>query len=467
MAGMSVGGLVSGMDTATIVSQLMQIERNPQTLLERRLSATQAQGTAYRAINTRFDALRRAADDLMQSATWSPVKATASASSVTTSAGTGATPGSLTFAVDEVATAHSVISAQKWTVSGTQTAADAAFGSSSISVTVGTTPTSIPVTSASGTPSLADAVKAINNSSLGLTATAVKVNGTDFQLQVTSTSTGLAKTFSVGASGDYQVVTQGQDAKLTVGTGPGKYSVASATNTFSGLLEGVTLTVSEKASAVTVKVADDPSAIADDVSAMVGAANALLQAISDYTSADSASAALKGDSTLRQMADRILDTVARTLGAGGSLSAAGVELDEKGRLVFDETSFEKKVAADPALVKKMFTETTTTAGADSVSGTTDDVTTPVGFAARLADLARAASDKTSGTLTLLANGKDSAAKDLRSRIDAWDIRLELREAALNRQFTAMETALSSLQNQSSWLSAQLSSLPSWNTNSKS
>jgi flagellar hook-associated protein 2 len=135
--------------------------------------------------------------------------------------------------------------------------------------------------------------------------------------------------------------------------------------------------------------------------------------------------------------------------------------------VFDETAFEKKVAADPALVKKMFTETTTTAGADSVSGTTDDVTTPVGFAARLADLAKAASDETTGTLTLLANGKDSAAKDLRSRIDAWDIRLELREAALNRQFTAMETALSSLQNQSSWLSAQLSSLPSWNTNSKS
>ncbi|MGY1639880.1 flagellar filament capping protein FliD [Geodermatophilus sp. SYSU D00703] len=464
---MSVGGLISGMDTQTIVSQLMQIEANPQTLLKQRLSAAQAQGTAYRALNTRFEALRSAADDLMQSATWSPVKATASGASVTASTGTGATAGSLTFAVDELATAHSVISAQKWTVSDTQTAADAAFGSTSISVTVGGTTTSIPVTAGSGTPSLADAVKAINNSSLGLTATAVKVDGTNFQLQVTSKTTGAAKAFRIGADGEFPIVTQGLDAKITVGTGPGKYSVSSATNTFSGLLEGVTLTVSEKTTAVTVKVADDPAAIAADVSAMVGAANALLQAISDYTSAESASAALKGDSTLRQLADRVLDTVARTLGPDGSLSVAGVELTKDGRLEFDKSTFEAQVAADPTLVKRMFTQTTTAAGTDGVSGTSDDVTSAVGFAARLADLARVASDQTTGTLTLLANGKDSTAKDLQDRIDAWDIRLELREAALTRQFTAMETALSTLQNQSSWLSAQLASLPSWNTNSKS
>ena len=40
----------------------------------------------------------------------------------------------------------------------------------------------------------------------------------------------------------------------------------------------------------------------------------------------------------------------------------------------------------------------------------------------------------------------------------WDLRLELRQKTLTRQFTAMETALSSLSSQSSWLGSQLASL---------
>jgi flagellar hook-associated protein 2 len=39
--------------------------------------------------------------------------------------------------------------------------------------------------------------------------------------------------------------------------------------------------------------------------------------------------------------------------------------------------------------------------------------------------------------------------------------LAKRKETLTRQFTAMETALSSLKNQSSWLAGQISSLPTW------
>ena len=38
---------------------------------------------------------------------------------------------------------------------------------------------------------------------------------------------------------------------------------------------------------------------------------------------------------------------------------------------------------------------------------------------------------------------------------------ELRRTTLERQYTALETALSSMQSQSSWLSSQISSLPSY------
>ena len=52
-------------------------------------------------------------------------------------------------------------------------------------------------------------------------------------------------------------------------------------------------------------------------------------------------------------------------------------------------------------------------------------------------------------------------KDFESRIADWDLRLATRKETPTRQFTAMETALSSLKNQSTWLAGQISGLPSW------
>ena len=41
MPNMSVGGLVSGLDTATIISQLMQLEARPQTMLKSKVTTEQ------------------------------------------------------------------------------------------------------------------------------------------------------------------------------------------------------------------------------------------------------------------------------------------------------------------------------------------------------------------------------------------------------------------------------------------
>ena len=83
-----------------------------------------------------------------------------------------------------------------------------------------------------------------------------------------------------------------------------------------------------------------------------------------------------------------------------------------------------------------------------------------GLGLRLQELAKRATNGTTGTLTLLAQGRETLVNDFKSRIADWDLRLAARKESLTRQFTAMETALSSLRNQSSWLSGQLASLPS-------
>jgi flagellar hook-associated protein 2 len=82
-----------------------------------------------------------------------------------------------------------------------------------------------------------------------------------------------------------------------------------------------------------------------------------------------------------------------------------------------------------------------------------------GVAARLAAVADGATDAESGSLTLAAQGRSNLVRDLNARIDEWDTRLAVRKSALVRQFSAMETALSSLKSQSSWLAGQIAGLP--------
>jgi flagellar hook-associated protein 2 len=235
------------------------------------------------------------------------------------------------------------------------------------------------------------------------------------------------------------------------------YDVESATNTFAGVLPGTTFTLSGKpADPVTVTVASDPDAVANSVQALVTAANAALDKITKYTSTTSSSstaAVLKGDFSLTSLAGQVLTAVSSAVGGDGSAAKAGLQTDRYGKLVFDATAFKKQLATDPALAQRLFTGTPATKDANGAA-----VAAVPGVAARLQTLADKASNTTTGTLVSLASGQDTRAKDLQAQIDDWDTRLAARQATLTAQFTAMETALSTLKNQSSWLSSQLGSL---------
>src|SRR3954453_2752647 len=116
----TVDGLVSGLDTTTIISQLLQLQAAPQDRLKSTLSSTQAEVTAFQAVNTKVASLQTAAEKLAKAATWGSVAATSSSTAVTATASSGALAGSLTFAVKALAAAKSSISDQ--TFSSTTTA---------------------------------------------------------------------------------------------------------------------------------------------------------------------------------------------------------------------------------------------------------------------------------------------------------------------------------------------------------
>jgi flagellar hook-associated protein 2 len=439
MASLSVDGLISGLDTTALISQLVAAEGATQTRLKSRMTETQTAATAYRSINTKVDALRASAEDLAKATTWAAAKATSSSPAATVASTGSPQTGQLSFTVESLATAHSVLSADRWISTNTS------FGAAQLTFTAGGTTTTVDV---GGTGTLADAVKAINASSAGVTAAAVQLEGGQFALMVTAKKTGAANSFSIGGAGTFPPLVPASDAKVRLGGAAGP-AVTSATNTFADLLPGGAITVTaETTTAVTISVVADPEAVAAKVQSFVDAANAALAEIRKHSNSSSAGAVLKGDLTLSRLTGDILGAVSRAVGTDGSAGTAGVQLKRDGTVTFDKPTFLAGLQSNPEKTQRLFTGTPAAGTIPAVEGVSQ----------RMQAVAKAATDATTGSLTSLAQGKDALVKDFQERIDDWDVRLAARRETLTRQFTAMETALSSLKQQSSWLAGQLSSL---------
>lgn len=457
MVSLSVDGLVSGLDTTSLVSQLVAAEALPQTRLKTQMSTAQAAANAYRAVNTKVDAVRTAAEALTAEGLAAARTAKSSATSVSASATSTAVTGSrISFTVTSLASTASYLSGTTWASTGTDVRTPNAPDTSGWPITISRPDGTSTVVEPPAGATLAQTVSYINGlEGLGVRATAVNAGSGGYRLQLTGTTSGADGDFSVQpASGTaFSQVSYATNAAIDLGGG---ITATSATNTFADLMTGVSVTVSEKSStSVTVEVGEDPKTVAAKVRTLVDAVNSALSAITTHSSSETGSTAvLKGDFELRTLTSQLLQTVSDAVSGAGSPGAIGIELTRDGRVEFTEATFLAKLASDPDTVQRML------AGAPGDATTTPPTPAVDGISQRLQALTRRAADSTTGTLTLLAQGRDSLAKDFQSRIEDWDLRLAARKESLTRQFTAMETALSSLRNQSSWLAGQLGSLPS-------
>ena len=475
--GISTGtGLASGIDYATMITQLMQIEAQPQTLLKNQLTDTKTDAAAYRKINTALASLSSAAQALTGDGTTSARKVTSSSTTATATAGATAVPGStLSFSVKHLAATQVSLSAGTWSsATGAPVAAAGSLPGRPLSIVQDGKTTTIELAEGA---SLNDTAAAINKSGAGVSATVIKIDS-GFKLQVTSTVSGLDGAFqllgpgetapSTGPGSGFTSTTEAQDAELTLAGG---LTATSSSNTFNDLLTGVSVTVSQVSESTgtpaaptttTISVANDTSAVTAKVKAMIDAANTALSTISDLTdSSEGSTAALKGNWTLTNLSSQILTQFSNAVG-GSSPIKAGISLTRDGTIKFDSAAFSTALTADPALAQKIVGGRTA-AGKDNVDYTPDDTVEVDGLAARMSVLAERASDSTSGMITSLANSQDTRAKDIQKQVDAWDLRLASRKATLTAQFNAMETALGKLQNQSTWLTSQINSLPSWSS----
>ncbi|QQD77534.1 flagellar filament capping protein FliD [Curtobacterium sp. YC1] len=453
---LAIDGLVSGLKTTDLINSLMSVEGVPQTLLKNKLTSTNSFISSLQTINGLVQGLATKAADAAKATSLDLFTATSSAPSVTAVTGTGAGAGSISFTVGSTASAQVGV-----------TAAMSTWSSEAQPITVvGADGRSTTVTPKSG--SLDDAVSALNASGAGVTATKVSA-GTDadgnrlYRLQLTAAKTGASGAFQVYRGGadavaagtatnvltetGAAVVTTAKDASVTLWAGTAAaQTVTSATNTFSGLVPGLDVTVSQVTSEpVTVTVGQDTTKAQGVASGLVDAMNAIASyyrtntAVTSTTSVTSGTTTTKagillGDGASREAVQRLASTMSAPVD-GKSPSTIGIVITKDGSFTFDAAVFQKALATDPDATQAMLS----------------------GVAAKVGAAATASSDKYTGSITTTITGQQAVAKDLTTQIDSWTDRLTSRRAALQTLYSSLETSLSKLQSQSSWLASQLAS----------
>ncbi|MGC8513160.1 MAG: flagellar filament capping protein FliD [Acidimicrobiales bacterium] len=218
-----------------------------------------------------------------------------------------------------------------------------------------------------GSGSLADVVANINAAGTGVTASAVQTSAGSYVLQMSSSQTGTngdlsvdPNAFSSSTLGSLRTAVAGANAELQVG-GTSGYTVSSQTNTFSGLLPGLSVTAQQVSSTpVTITVGNDASAAASSVGNLVSDANTVLsdlQKYAGYNEATKQGGPLMGSAILQGLTNSILSAVASTVGTSGVGSAANVGITiSNGQLSFNQTTFEAAFNANPAQVQSVFAQ---------------------------------------------------------------------------------------------------------------
>jgi flagellar hook-associated protein 2 len=218
-----------------------------------------------------------------------------------------------------------------------------------------------------GNGSLADIVANINAAGLGVTASSVQTGPDQYLLQLSSSTTGTDSALSVdtnafsGSSlGALNVASEGQNAEVLVG-GTGGYALQSQTNTVTGLLPGLTLSLlSASTNPVTVTVTPDASAATTAVQNVVDDANAVLSDIqtdAGYNAATKTGGPLMGSAVLQTVTNEIQNIFASISGSSSLGNSLNIGLSlSGGQVQFNSATFQSAYAANPAQVAAMFTQ---------------------------------------------------------------------------------------------------------------
>jgi flagellar hook-associated protein 2 len=385
-------GVGSGLDVNSIVSQLMTVEQQPLTLLNQKETDFQAKLSAFGTLRGALSSFQSSVQSLDSLDKFQTFTATGSNPAVlTATAGTGAASGAYSFNVTQTAQAQSLEAVGQTTTtaaigSGSTTTLTFDFGTISgglltAGVYSGATfnqdasQGSGTVTIDSSNNSLQGIRDAINAANIGVSASIIKDGSSaPNRLVLTNTATGAAHSVRVSVSGDSALQTllgynpagtqnlkqsvAAQDAALTING----LSITSASNTVTGALEGVSLSLAGPGT-TTVTVGRDSSAVKTAIQGFVKAYNDLNGTLHDLTKFDPTTlqaGTLIGESSVLTIQNQIRNALSATLGGvdGSSLktlSQAGIAFQRDGTLAIDTTKLSAALSGNLDDLAALFT----------------------------------------------------------------------------------------------------------------
>ena len=416
-------GLATGLDTGSMIDQLVAVERSRASVYTTRINDLTRQGTIVNDLTSRLNTLRDRARALDTAAELKVSKVASSDDTHFTVAAAGATVGSHQLRVGSLARAQTVSS-----TSFPSSAAGAA-GAGAVDITTGGVTVNVAWTAAD---SLSAIAQKVNDANTGVTAN-VLFAGTAYRLVAPSRATGTAAASTFVDSGDGlgwgapgAIKVPAADAAFTLNG----IAMTRGSNLVDDALPGMTFTLKAAHAAAapdtTVDVTADRDALRDKVKGLVEAYNSaagVLDGQLRYDGQRKGRDTLFGDSTLRRL-QASLTRLVTDRHNGVTLSELGAAIDRTGRIVFDATKFDKALIANPTAVEALL-----------VGGT---------LSTKLSDLAE--QHVRAGDGVLASKGKDV------TRIEDAATRLGER---LRQQFSDLEKAVSSMKTQSQQLTAML------------
>ena len=342
--------------------------------------------------------------------------------------------------------------------SGSFADAQTAVGTGTLNIDVGGS--AFEVSIADGSQSLAEIRDAINNAADNTGARASIINDAGgARLILSAEETGLANTLTVTRSGgdggldalvydpgtleNLSQIQEPLDASIKVET----FSYSSASNTVTGAIDGVTLSLVQADPGTThrLTVGLDSAAIGSALEDFTGKLNAAVEVIANvtaYNATTGSASALQGDAMMRSLSGQLRDIGFGDLGDTNdrfaTLSELGIRFDGSGKLSVD------RAALDTAL-------------ADDFDAVVAAVTGDNGMRARYDTLLSSYIDP-EAALDARTDSLQGALDRIDGDRERLDRRLSAIEARYRAQFASLETLVSQMNQTSSFLAQQLQNI---------
>jgi flagellar hook-associated protein 2 len=445
----AISGLASGLDTSSIISALMAVEREPVTRLTDAQEKLQGQQKELASVQSSLQQLALAASEFSMPSLFETSQAVTSSEPTRVSAATseGAAIGGYEVEVTQLAD-----SAQR-TFTFTSPAAEDTLTIDGVSFTV------------KAGESAKEFANAINSDS-SATVYAAVLEGNTLVLSTRATGNTGAEFIKLSDPGATLLekegtAKEGKDAEYKLDGVAG----TSASNTVTNAIAGVTLTLGGLTTTGPVTIDVQPpgasvSAVEAQVQSFVKLYNSTVEAIQKQLStkpiakptsaSEYGTGTLFGDvelegllGTLRQsMYEPIAGLSAEMSNPGdigistGAASAGGAsQASIEGLLTVNSSKLAEAIKSNPAGVQQMLQK-----WSQSLQGTIEDIAGP------------------GGTLEARSNGDTAQITELTSQIATMNEMLLVREKALQATYAELESAISQNTSQADWLTSQEASL---------